>query len=61
MQINPVHGKICVICDDDADLEISNKGSLKLFWACAPHDGEITLCKECTRKLRSFLNTALGE
>lgn len=61
MEVNPIYGKICVICDDDADIEISNKGSLKLFWACGPHDGEITLCKACAKKLHTLLDTALAE
>ena len=47
----------CVICDAQlAEVEISNDGSLKLFWACNPSDKEITLCRNCFNELKRKLN-----
>lgn len=46
----------CVVCDAMASIEVSNNGSLKLFWARGPHDREITLCESCARRLRDGLN-----
>lgn len=53
------HTHFCVICDDYADIEISNDGSLHLFWANGPTDGEITLCKHCAEELKQKLSLIL--
>lgn len=48
----------CAICDNNlSDFEISNNGSLKLFWACGPHDKEITLCTRCFQELKKQINS----
>ena len=48
----------CVVCDAQlAEVEISHEGSLKLFWANNPEDGEITLCKNCFNELKQKMNT----
>lgn len=49
----------CAICDAEAAMEISHNGSLKLFWACDPHNREITLCESCARELRDKLNVVI--
>lgn len=47
----------CVVCDNDlAEFEISHNGSLKLFWACNPTDGEIALCPHCFAELKKQIN-----
>lgn len=48
----------CCVCDNNlAEIEISNNGSLKLFWACETNDREITLCKHCFAELKRQINT----
>lgn len=47
----------CVICDAPASIEVSNSGSLKLFWACGFKDREITLCDSCARAMRDGLSS----
>lgn len=49
----------CAICDAEATMEISHDGGLKLFWACGPHDRELTLCESCARELRDKLNAII--
>ena len=49
----------CTICDAEATMEISHDGGLKLFWACGPHDREITLCESCARELKDKLNAII--
>ena len=47
----------CVNCDQQlAEVEISNNGSFKLFWACGPQDKEITLCPCCFKELKRQIN-----
>ena len=47
----------CVNCDQQlAEVEISNNGSFKLFWACNPSDKEITLCRNCFNELKREIN-----
>lgn len=50
---------LCVICDADATVEVSHDGGLKLFWACSPHDREITLCECCAKKLLDGLSAVI--
>ena len=48
---------LCVNCDAQvAEVEISNNGSFKLFWACGPTDKEITLCRQCFKELKKQIN-----
>lgn len=49
----------CSICDGVADIEISDGGNLKTFWACGPKDRELTLCSGCARKLLGKLRAAV--
>lgn len=41
----------CVICDSVAEIEVSNDGSLHLFWANGERDREIPLCRHCAQEL----------
>lgn len=50
--------RYCVACDEAlAAVEITHNGAFKLFWACAPSDGEICLCSTCFALLRAKMNT----
>lgn len=53
------NGNTCVICNDEAEYEISNDGELRPFWKYSPYDGEITLCKHCAKEILNKMKIVL--
>ena len=45
-----------VSCNHDAEYVISDNRLLKIVSSNGPHDGEISLCKNCAKKLLKWMN-----